>query len=137
MVHSVSFVEVPLAESLPLASFSFSREQVAASFTGPLDSLMAKSMVACDSEGPTVIHVTKLFPTEDAQGFQAFGRVMSGTVKVGMQVKVLGEGYSPEDEEDMTTQQVQNVWVGESRCVVAVSVCRRLDLCCGDIADGG
>lgn len=76
---------------------------------------MARSMASCDPEGPVVIHVTKLFPTEDAQEFQAYGRVMSGTVKVGMQVKVLGEGYSAEDEEDMTTQVVQNVWVGESR----------------------
>lgn len=72
-------------------------------------------MMTCDPEGPVVVHVTKLFPTEDGQEFQAFGRVMSGTVKVGMQLKVLGEGYNLEDEEDMTTQVVQNVWVGQSR----------------------
>lgn len=69
-----------------------------------------------------MIHVTKLFPTVDAQEFQAFGRVMSGTVKVGMAVKVLGENYSAEDEEDMTTQIIQNVWVGESRCASSRSI---------------
>jgi U5 small nuclear ribonucleoprotein component len=32
-----------------------------------------------------------------------------------MQVKVMGEGYSPEDEEDMAIARIENVWVHESR----------------------
>ena len=34
---------------------------------------------------------------------------MSGTVRKGMEVKVLGEGYSPEDEEDMVKAQVEDI----------------------------
>ena len=48
-----------------------------------------------------MVQITKLYNTTDAQGFRAFGRVMSGVVSKGMEVKVLGEGYSLEDEEDM------------------------------------
>lgn len=74
-------------------------------------------MVKCDSEGPTVVHVTKLYHTSDAQEFRAFGRVMSGTVRRGQVVKVLGEGYSLEDEEDMVSATVDAVLIDESRWV--------------------
>ena len=72
-------------------------------------------MIKCDSEGPTVIHVAKLYHTSDAQEFRAFGRVMSGSVKRGQTVKVLGEGYSLEDEEDMANAVVDAVLIDESR----------------------
>ena len=76
---------------------------------------LADSMMKCDSQGPTVVHVTKLFHTSDAQEFRAFGRVMSGTVRRGQSVKVLGEGYSLEDEEDMVSAIVDGIMLDESR----------------------
>ncbi|KIR29756.1 U5 small nuclear ribonucleoprotein component [Cryptococcus deuterogattii 99/473] len=84
-------------------------------YTGPLTSNLADSMLSCDPQGPTVVHVTKLYHTADAEQFRAFGRVMSGTVKVGQVVKVLGEGYSLEDEEDMINAIVEGVMIDESR----------------------
>lgn len=74
-------------------------------------------MLALDPEGPVVIQVSKLYPSSDAQDFRAFGRVMSGTLKRGQAVKVLGEGYSPDDEEDMVLSVVDNIWISESRSV--------------------
>ncbi len=74
-------------------------------------------MLACSPNGPTVIHVTKLYHTSDAQDFRAFGRVISGVVKKGMMVKVLGEGYSPDDEEDMVKVEVEDIWIAEARFV--------------------
>lgn len=78
---------------------------------------LADSMIKCDLEGPTIVHVTKLFHTTDAQEFRAFGRVMSGTVRRGQAVKVLGEGYSLEDEEDMVNAVVESLLIDESRLV--------------------
>ena len=72
-------------------------------------------MKACDPEGPVMIQVAKLYQTTDAQSFRAFGRVLSGTLRKGHQIKVLGEGYSPEDEEDMMKATVENLWIYESR----------------------
>jgi len=43
--------------------------------------------------------------------------VISGTLKKGMDVKVLGEGYSPEDEEDMVKAVVEDLWISEARFV--------------------
>ncbi|KAF4573398.1 hypothetical protein EYR36_007913 [Pleurotus pulmonarius] len=84
-------------------------------YTGPQTSDLVTSMKACSADGPVMIHVAKLYHTTDAQSFRAFGRVMSGTVKKGMDIKVLGEGYSPEDEEDMMKTVVDDIWISESR----------------------
>ena len=45
----------------------------------------------------------------------AFGRILSGTVKPGDKVRVLGEAYTPEDEEDSAVAEVSNVWVYQAR----------------------
>ncbi|KID93668.1 Ribosomal protein S5 domain 2-type fold, subgroup, partial [Metarhizium majus ARSEF 297] len=84
-------------------------------YSGPLDTKVAGSMKACDQDGPLVMHVTKLFNTSDAKGFYSFGRVLSGTARPGMSVRVLGEGYSLDDEEDMTTATLGQVFIGETR----------------------
>lgn len=38
-------------------------------------------MLSCDADGPLMVHITKLYPTQDATQFHAFGRVISGTCK--------------------------------------------------------
>jgi len=49
------------------------------------------------------------------QCVDAFGRILSGTVKPGDKVRVLGEAYTPEDEEDSAVAEVSNVWVYQAR----------------------
>ncbi|GFF38292.1 116 kDa U5 small nuclear ribonucleoprotein component [Aspergillus udagawae] len=83
-------------------------------YTGPLDTKVAAAMAACDPDGPLVVHVTKLFTSTDATKFHAFGRVMSGTARPGQPVRVLGEGYTPEDEEDMVTATISDTWIAET-----------------------
>jgi U5 small nuclear ribonucleoprotein component len=90
-------------------------------YTGPLDSKTAESMLKCDQDGPLVVHVTKLFNTTDAKSFNALGRVLSGIAKSHQSVRVLGEGYTLEDEEDMVVATVTDTWIGESRYNVPTS----------------
>ncbi|KAI5927268.1 P-loop containing nucleoside triphosphate hydrolase protein [Camillea tinctor] len=90
-------------------------------YTGPLDTKVAESMKKCDQDGPLVIHVTKLFNTTDAKSFYSFGRVMSGIARPGMSVRVLGEGYSIDDEEDMALATIQSVYIAETRYNVETS----------------
>lgn len=90
-------------------------------YTGPQDTKTATSMLDCDPDGPLVVHVTKLFNTQDAQGFNSFGRVMSGTARPGQPVRVLGENYSIDDEEDMVNATISHTWIAESRYNVPVS----------------
>jgi U5 small nuclear ribonucleoprotein component len=77
-------------------------------------------MLACanTSAAPTIVQITKLLPARDAQSFRALGRVMSGVVRKGMGVRVLGEGFSAEDEEDMWKGDVADVWINEARWVL-------------------
>jgi len=90
-------------------------------YTGPTDSQTAKDIAECDPDGPLVVHISKLFNTQDAQGFHSFGRVMSGTARPGDAVRVLGENYSIDDEEDMVNATIDNVWIAESRYNVPTS----------------
>lgn len=89
-------------------------------YTGPLDSKVADSMKTCNQDGPLVIHVTKLFNSSDAKQFHSFGRVLSGIVRPGAEVRVLGEGYSLDDEEDMAHARVSDVWIAETRYNIPV-----------------
>ncbi|KAI1090348.1 P-loop containing nucleoside triphosphate hydrolase protein [Rostrohypoxylon terebratum] len=90
-------------------------------YTGPLDTKVAESMRKCDQDGPLVVHITKLFNSADAKSFYSFGRVMSGIARPGTQVRVLGEGYSIDDEEDMAMATISDVYIAETRYNVQTS----------------
>lgn len=90
-------------------------------YTGPLDSKTAEAMEKCDQNGPLVVHVSKLYNTSDAKSFHALGRVMSGTATTATSVRVLGEGYTIEDEEDMVVATITDTWIAESRYNVPTS----------------
>lgn len=62
-----------------------------------------------------MIHITKLYTKPDCSGFDAFGRIFSGTITKGQSVAVLGEGYSLEDEEDKNIKVVSRLWISEAR----------------------
>ncbi|KAI9886198.1 MAG: Cyclin-dependent kinases regulatory subunit (Cell division control protein cks1) [Watsoniomyces obsoletus] len=90
-------------------------------YTGPGDTKVASAIDRCDADGPLTIQVTKLLNTSDARGFYSLGRVMSGTAQPGQSVRVLGEGYTLDDEEDMTDATISDVWIAETRYQVPVS----------------
>lgn len=84
-------------------------------FTGPRSGLQYEAMRACEQDGPLVMSVSKLYPTADAMEFRAMARIFSGTVKVGDRVRVLGEGFTKDDDEDSALATVEGVWVNETR----------------------
>ncbi|KAG1674860.1 hypothetical protein FOA52_015250 [Chlamydomonas sp. UWO 241] len=90
-------------------------------YTGPQDGEVVDFMTGCNPRGPLVVHIAKLFPRADLQRFDALGRIMSGTLRPGDSVKVLCEGYTPEDEEDSSVAEVTKVSVYQARYRVPVS----------------
>ncbi|KAF6147629.1 hypothetical protein GIB67_031620 [Kingdonia uniflora] len=90
-------------------------------YTGPRDSSIFSAMEGCDPSGPMIVNVTKLYPKSDCSVFDAFGRVYCGEIQVGQSIRVLGEGYSPEDEEDMTVKEVTKLWVYQARYRIPIS----------------
>ncbi|KAG9232424.1 116 kda u5 small nuclear ribonucleoprotein-like protein component [Amylocarpus encephaloides] len=110
---SSGFVDM-IVEHIP-SPVEFAENRLERYYTGPLDTSVAKSMKECDQDGPLVVQISKLFNTSDATGFYSFGRVMSGIARPGSQVRVLGEGYSIDDEEDMSMATISDVWIAETR----------------------
>ena len=58
-------------------------------------------MSKCDNKATLAINIVKLYNNEQSGNFYAFGRIISGTVKAGEPVKVLGEKYTLASKEDM------------------------------------
>ena len=88
-----------------------------------MNTSITKSMMECDPNGPLMMHIVKLYPTHDGQAFSAFGRIYSGTVRPGDQVKVLGEAYSPDDDsEDITVATISAISIPRGRRRTAVSM---------------
>ncbi|KAK9494206.1 P-loop containing nucleoside triphosphate hydrolase protein [Lipomyces doorenjongii] len=95
--------------------------KIETTYTGPLDSELAGSLLKCDQDGPLVVHITKLFNSTDATEFYSFGRILSGTLRSGQQIRVLGEGYSLDDEEDMVHATITDMWIPEARYKIPIS----------------
>jgi translation elongation factor EF-G len=53
--------------------------------------------------------------------FNAFGRVMSGTIHNNTSLRVLGESYSLEDDEDSKDETVSRLFVAEARYNIEVN----------------
>ena len=62
-----------------------------------------------------MVHTTKLYPTQDATTFHVFGRVISGTLQANQDVRILGENYTLQDEEDSKNSQAGRLWISEAR----------------------
>merc|ERR1712100_488327 len=80
-----------------------------------------RTMQTCDKDGPLSVQIVKLYPSaKSGDAFDAFGRVLSGTLRVNDSVKVLGEAYSPDDEEDCSVKTVSQLWINEARYRIPV-----------------
>ncbi|CAG8802593.1 29436_t:CDS:2 [Gigaspora margarita] len=61
-----------------------------------MDTEVAEAMHKCNSDGPLIIYVTKLYNSSNPLTFDAFG-------------------FSIDDEENIAIQEVLDVWIFESR----------------------
>eukprot|EP00051_Salpingoeca_urceolata_P011839 m.147134 g.147134 ORF g.147134 m.147134 type:complete len:988 (+) comp17277_c0_seq2:4560-7523(+) len=90
-------------------------------YTGPLDSELVEDMRTCNPHGELMVHVTKLYPSQDASKFFAFGRVMSGTLRNTDTIRVMGEHYTLDDPEDSKDEKVKKLYVAEARYKIEVA----------------
>eukprot|EP00966_Prymnesium_polylepis_P228821 5295194-Prymnesium_polylepis.1 len=125
-------------------------------YSGSLKEPFVADMLSCDADGMLMVNLTKMYHTPDCENFDAFGRVLSGTLKVppstmqtaggstaprdlptltcprwpahvdpvrqvGSTVKVLGEAYSLDDQEDSAAKTISRLWIYQSRYRVEVA----------------
>jgi U5 small nuclear ribonucleoprotein component len=90
-------------------------------YTGPNTSKIYDDMINCDQEGLLMVHSSKMYPTDECTFFQVLGRVMSGTLHAGTDVRILGENYTLQDEEDSRVLTIGRLWIYESRYKVELN----------------
>ena len=90
-------------------------------YAGLMTDPCVPGMLACDKDALLMVHVTKMYHKADCEAFDCFGRVHAGTLRVGDEVKVLGEAYSLDDQEDSSTRVVSRLWLHMGRYRVEVS----------------
>jgi U5 small nuclear ribonucleoprotein component len=73
---STGFVDT-VVHHIPSPSAA-AKGKVSRCYSGPLSSRTVSSMIKCNSSGPLVIHVAKLYAESDGESFTAFGRIYSG-----------------------------------------------------------
>ena len=78
-------------------------------YQGPLDDECAKAMMECDPNGPVMMFISKMVPTNDNGRFYAFGRVFSGKVRAGEKVRILGPNYQKGKQEDLYEKNISKV----------------------------
>ena len=87
-------------------------------YEGPQDDQVACAMKACDPNGDVMIYISKKIPAQDGSRFLCFGRIFSGTIVSGTNVRILGPDYHPGSNTDLQIKNVTSVgvMVGD-RCI--------------------
>ncbi len=83
-----------------------------------------KALSECSTErdDPMAAYVGKLVPEQSDDQFDALARIMSGEIRTGDSVRVLGDEYHPDlNDEDQTVASVQQIFLSVARFSVPVS----------------
>ena len=64
-----------------------------------------------------MIYISKMVPTLDKSRFYAFGRVLSGTVYTGQNVRILGPNYKPGKKDDLFEKSIQRTVLMMGRAI--------------------
>merc|ERR1712166_808715 len=76
-------------------------------YEGPADDECCRSIAECNKDGPLMIFISKMIPTNDKGRFYAFGRVFAGTVATGQKVRIMGPNYKPGSKTDLNCKNIQ------------------------------
>merc|ERR1719410_2835063 len=98
-------------------------------YTGPMDSEEALAVQNCDQQGPMSMYVSKMVPTSEKGRFYAFGRVFSGTIKTGQEIRILGPDFQMGKKKDLFVKKVQRTLLMMGRYVEQISDCPAGNVC--------
>merc|ERR1719410_1691177 len=98
-------------------------------YTGPMDSEEALAVQNCDQQGPMSMYVSKMVPTSEKGRFYAFGRVFSGAIKTGQEIRILGPDFEMGKKKDLYVKKVQRTLLMMGRYVEQISDCPAGNVC--------
>lgn len=91
-------------------------------YTGPLDDPCAIGIRDCNPDGPLMIYISKMVPSDKTR-FNAFGRVFSGTVRTGQKVRMQGPNFIHGKKEDLFEKSIQRVVIFMGRKFEPIEDC--------------
>jgi translation elongation factor EF-G len=114
---SKSFVSILKNQPSPLDNAVAKFEYL---YTGPLTTEIHDIVEKCESDNKLVAYVSKLVDTQDSEHFYALVRVLSGSIKPNEVIKLLGEEYSSNNNEDYKEQKISKcyMWCGRYKVEV-------------------
>jgi U5 small nuclear ribonucleoprotein component len=83
--------------------------KVEQNYKGDRSKSVYSKIVNCNSNDILAVNVVKLYHKYDYLSFDSFARVLSGTIKKGDIVKIMGENYNFVEQEDMFVKEVTNM----------------------------
>merc|ERR1719337_221338 len=75
------------------------------------------------------MYVSKMVPTNDKGRFIAFGRVFSGSVKAGKEVRIMGPDYEHGKKRDLYIKKIQRVNLMMGRYIEQLTDCPAGNMC--------
>jgi elongation factor 2 len=99
-------------------------------YTGALDTEEAQQMMNCDPSGHLSMYVSKMVPQKGNTGqFIAFGRVFSGSVKPGQEIRIMGANYEHGSNKDFVLRKVQRVLCMMPGSSMPINECSAGNIC--------
>ena len=62
-----------------------------------------------------MINAVKMYHTKDYKTFYVLGRILSGTIKKGDRLRIMGENYVSGDDEDLFVRNVTKLYLLQGR----------------------
>merc|ERR1719219_2666838 len=92
-------------------------------YSGEQTDAICDAIRKCDSKGDLSMYVSKMVPTSEKGRFIAFGRVFSGTVATGQQVRIYGPDYEQGKKRDLYCKKIQRTLLMMGRYVEQLADC--------------
>jgi elongation factor 2 len=92
-------------------------------YSGPQSDECAMAVKTCNVNGPLMMYVSKMVPTSEKGRFYAFGRVFSGRIATGQDVRILGPDFVYGKKTDLHCKKVQRTVLMMGRYVEQLPNC--------------
>ena len=91
------------------------------SYSGSQTGELFEEIRKCEMESPCVVHITKQFHKSECEDFYLFGRVVSGCIRTGAEMILLGEKYTTKDIEHKLLCKIDSLYINNTRYRIPVS----------------
>jgi len=99
-------------------------------YTGPKESKEYEAIANCRQSGcPMTMYVSKMVPTSEKGRFYAFGRVFSGRIKTGQDVRIMGPDFEFGSKTDLYCKKIQRTVLMMGKYTPALTDCPAGNMC--------